>query len=240
MDQQTYSPGTPPPPVPPPPAAPPGPPAEPLNPWFAIWVMPRPTMRQILDTDPRRLVHVLAAAGGAVKWAQLNIPSQLVDMTSFSLILGLKLGLAFGGAIVGLISLYLFGFLVRLTGGWLGGKGDFTAVRSAVAWSNIPAIWGLLLWLPTIAFLGPKGINFDPGTLIHEPGGAMLVVPVLLMTIVLGIWQLVVFLKCAGEAHGFSAWRALGATLLSLLIVGAVMAVPAGIAAALFVSYLAR
>ena len=55
----------------PPPAIPPPPPPvvippEPLNPWFSIWVQPRATMRQVLDANPRRMVHRLARAAVVV------------------------------------------------------------------------------------------------------------------------------------------------------------------------------
>ena len=35
-----------------------------LNPWFSIWLQPRATMQQILDTDPARLVLMLAIIAG--------------------------------------------------------------------------------------------------------------------------------------------------------------------------------
>ncbi len=41
-------------------------PPEPLNPWFSIWVQPRATMRQVLDANPRRIVHRLALAAVVV------------------------------------------------------------------------------------------------------------------------------------------------------------------------------
>ncbi len=56
-DTPSYA--APPPPVPPPPPPVVTPP-EPLNPWFSIWVQPRATMRQVLDANPRRMVHRLA------------------------------------------------------------------------------------------------------------------------------------------------------------------------------------
>ncbi len=34
------------------------------------------------------------------------------------------------------------------------------------------------------------------------------------ITIILGIWAFFTMLKCIGEAHGFSAWRAWGLLIL--------------------------
>src|SRR5262245_45012540 len=66
-----------PPPPPPPPQPPPMPaaPQEPLNPWFSMWVMPRATMRQILDTNPSRFVHLLAILGGIVEVMRSHLPN---------------------------------------------------------------------------------------------------------------------------------------------------------------------
>ena len=35
-----------------------------LNPWFSMWLHPRQTIRQIVSTNPDRLVVLLAAVGG--------------------------------------------------------------------------------------------------------------------------------------------------------------------------------
>jgi hypothetical protein len=39
---------------------------------------------------------------------------------------------------------------------------------------------------------------------------------------VIGIWSLVVLLKSLGEVHNFSAWKALGAALLAMVIVSVI------------------
>jgi len=233
MDEHTYGAGAPPP-VPPPPSRDSGA-AEPLNPWFAIWVQPRATMRQILDSDPRRLVHTLAALGGAVKGFQFTVPPALADPAEPGAILGIKMAIAIVGAILSLAMLYLYGFLMRATGGWLAGRGDFTAVRSAIAWANVPTIWSALLLVPLVAFRGIAGLNFDPGTMMQEPGAAILLVPLVTLTVLITGWQIVVFLKCLGEAHAFSAWRALGAAFFAALILGAAVVIPIALVAFLVV-----
>ena len=50
----------------------------------------------------------------------------------------------------------------------------------------------------------------------------LLIPPVLAVaffSVVIGIWALFVFFNCLGEAHRFSAWKALAATILGVLIV---------------------
>ena len=204
---------------PPPPVAPPPPPAasatEPSNPWFSMWVRPRATMRQILDSDPRRMVHVLALLAGMTGSLQAHIPVPVSGMIPLYGIFILKMVI---GALGGLLFLYLFGFLLRVTGRWLDGQGDFVAVRAAIAWASIPKIWSALLFLPLIVYLGQEALNIDAVTLIWEPGGLLLMLPIGLIAIVAGVWSFVVLLKCLAEAHRFSAWHALGSFLLGLVV----------------------
>lgn len=50
----------------------------------------------------------------------------------------------------------------------------------------------------------------------------LLIVPFLVVVFVqsgLEIWSFVLFVRCLGEAHRFSSWRALGTMVLSLLVV---------------------
>ena len=226
MEQQTPYTG-PPPPVDPPPGPPSFQPAEPMNPWFTIWVAPRATMRQILDSDPRRMVHLLAAAGGAVQGLEGHLPEALTELVPLSFLVTFKVAF---GALFGVVALYIFSFLVRLTGGWIDGKGDFTAVRAALAWANIPTIWGLLLWIPMFIFLGTDALNIDPASLLEEPGGMVVIIPLMFIGLVLAIWQLVIILKCIAEAHRFTAWHSLAAALLAVMIFAVPIAVLAVLA----------
>ena len=216
----------------PPAYSPPGPAhgAEPLNPWFAIWFMPRATMRQILDTNPKRMVHILAMLGGILE----GIASRVPDLPFMIPLAGLVAFKAIVGLFAGLILLYAGSFLLWMTGRWLGGKGAFTDVRAAFAWSNnIPAIWGSMLLLPLLAYLGTEALNLDPTHLLEDPVGLLLLLPIGFMGFVLLIWRLVVVFKCVGEAHRFSAWHAFGAFLIGCVLFAIPIAILVGVAIAM-------
>jgi len=172
-------------------------------------------MRQILDADPRRMVHLLALAAGALGGLEAHVPAPASDMMPLPAIIAMK---TIFGALGALLFLYLFGFLLRLTGRWLDGTGDFVAVRAALAWSMIPNIWNALLLFPLFVYMGADAFNFDPAETIQEPGGAVLLIPLTLLTLVVAVWSIVITIKCVAEAHRFSAWHGLGAVLLSLVI----------------------
>lgn len=203
--------------LPPPPAATPtapGAPQQPLNPWFSIWVMPRATMRQILDTNPSRFVHILAMLGGIVEVMRSNLPNPPFDLELGTMI-WVK---AIVGALGGLFALYLWSLLIWMTGRWLGGRGTFVGIRAAVAWSNVLLIWSAMLWLPLVAYLGMEAFNLDPQTMLEDPAGLLLLIPLGLMALAVGVWWIVVLLKCLGEAHRFSAWHSLGASFIACII----------------------
>ncbi|HYV20311.1 MAG TPA: Yip1 family protein [Verrucomicrobiae bacterium] len=212
----------------PPPLVPPMVPArEPLNPWLSMWTRPRATMRQILDTNPRAWVHALAILGGVAEFLFAPIPSvRPLSGVSPGTMVVFK---GFAGVAVGLIGLYFGSFLVWLTGRWIGGRGNFVEVRAASAWPNVLSLWGVLLWLPMLAYLGLDAFRLSAEPMLDDPVGMMLVGPAQFLGGVIAIWRFIVVLKCLGEAHGFSAWRALGAALLGGLLLLVPIAIVIGI-----------
>ena len=132
-------------------------------------------------------------------------------------------GLVIGAALTILVLYYIvawwLGFVGRRV---LGGRGTTQEVRAAIAWSQVPNIAVLGLVLIQLPFLQ---VQWLAGLMT----AAILIV---------GIWGLVIGLKCLGEAHRFSAWRAFGTTLLALLPV-MLLGVLAGIAVPSFLAGMA-
>jgi hypothetical protein len=200
---------------------------EPLNPWLSIWTRPRATMRQILDTDPRAWVHPLAILGGIAELLFAPVPAaHALLAVSPGTMLILK---CIAGVALGLIGLYLGSFVVWLAGRWLGGQGNFVEVRAASAWPNVLSLWGALLWLPMLAYLGMEAFRMNSEPMLDDPVGMMLVAPAQVLGLVIAVWKVIVMLKCLGEAHRFSAWRALGAALLGGLLLLIPIAILCGI-----------
>ena len=190
----------------------------PLRPWLSIWVRPRETMRRILASDPRRQTLLLAALGGIAasigSGRSLLVDDEVPDGALLPIMIA-------AGAVAAIPGLYLGGWLIRLTSRWFEGRGDSVATRAAIAWSNVPAIWGLLLWVPMISAFGLDGLTLRMADLEGDTAGQTLVVLVGVAELAIGAWGVVILLKCLGEAHGFSAWRALAALTLALLIAAA-------------------
>ncbi len=197
-------------------------PAEPLVPWISIWTRPRATLRQVLDRDPRRWVFRLAALGGTAGALNFAPTAGFGDTYPAALVLAVVL---VGGALGGILGLLVFTILVRVAGRWLGGRGGTREVMAALAWSCVPSIWGLVLWLPRAALLGEETFQPQPPGLEGNPAAAILFRLLQLAGALAGIWGFLVTLKCIAEAHEFSSWRA----LWTYVLMGLMVAVPVGL-----------
>lgn len=202
----------------------------PLNPWFSMWLHPRRTIRQIVETNPDRLVLLLAAVGGIVE-ALINASSDSKgENMSLQAIL---LTALIGGPLMGVIGLWLGGALLRWTGGWIGGQADSRRIRATLAWANVPLVWSLLLWIPALLLFGAE--LFATATPILD-ASTMLSGLYMVFSFGIGIvsiWAFVVFLHALGEVQGFSAWKALGNSILAGLAVLVPLLAIVGIAIAL-------
>jgi len=205
-----------------------------VTPFFSIFVRPRRTMRAIIDSNPRRLVLVLAALSGFGSALDNASTSSIGDGNNLPVIAIVAICVVVG-ALGGVLTLYIGGFVMKWAGRPLGGRATQVEVRAALAWSTVPLIWALVLWVPELALAGREMFTTATPILAASPLRAVLLVLVILLEVVLGIWSFVLFLKCLGEVHGFSAWKSLAAVLLALLaivLVALIVALPVALVAA--------
>lgn len=187
-----------------------------LNPWISMWTKPRETIRQIVATDPQRMVLLLAAVVGVSNFLDRAAARGMGDRIELPLILAAAV---IAGPIFGIVSFYVGGLLLRWTGGWLGGTAGAKNIRAAMAWSNVPVIWAMLLWIPKLSLIGHEAFTSDTPWINTSGSLQLALVGFILAKTVVAIWTLVLFLKCLSQVQGFSAWKALGNLLLSVLVV---------------------
>jgi hypothetical protein len=123
------------------------------------------------------------------------------------------------GAIGGIIGLYIGAGLLRWVGMWIGGAASSMNIRAAMAWSNVPIIWALLLWIPELFLFGRELFTSDTPKIDASESLTYSFIGFGVIEVLVSIWALIIFLKCLGEVQGFSAWKALGNTLLAGLAV---------------------
>lgn len=187
------------------------------NPYLTIWTRPRATIRGILDTNPAHHVLLLAMLGGILQAIDRAAKRHVGDYTSIEAILTVALLL---GPIFGIISLYLGGALVAWSGRVLGGAGRSAELRAAFAWGQVPALGRLPITLLQILVLGRELFTSETPELDSNSTLSLFLMATGLIETVLGVWCLVVMVKCVAEAHRFSSWRAVGAMILPVAIVG--------------------
>jgi hypothetical protein len=190
--------------------------ADSISPFFSIWIEPRATIRRIVDSDPTRNVLALAAIGPAIN-SLISQWSAVINGTAHPSVLW-PLWVAFSVAIqaaLGILFLYIFAAVFRWSGSLLGGTATGVEVRAALAWSQVPAIVAEIILLFAL-FAGVPMPKMLPGRLpLIDPA----FYKVMVVEGVLGIWGFIISLKCIGEVHRFSAWRAFFAILIPPIIV---------------------
>lgn len=185
-----------------------------FNPWLEIWYQPRRTIRRIVTLDPKRDIYLLALLIGYASWLERASTQGLGDGMP---VWGILIAGLLVGFIGGIVSLGLGGLITGFVGRRLGGDASNEEATAALAWSQVPSIFGLILWIPQIILLGNETFTSTPA---DTSGLSLLLLPFLLIQIALGIWQLILTVATVAEVHRFSVWRAIGTLLLPALVIG--------------------
>jgi Yip1 domain. len=187
-----------------------------LNPFLHIWIKPRQVIRQILNSNSKKYVILLAMIGGFAKSLDQASTRGAGDTLGYPCIF---LGALIGGTIGGIIGLYILSWLIKWTGKAVGGKGSFEEIKTAIAWSNVPVMWALILWIPEIILFGQELFTSTTPIIDSNLSLTIALISFGLIEVIIGVWTFVISLKCIAEAQKFSAWKALGNVILSGLAI---------------------
>lgn len=176
------------------------------NPWLSIWTEPRKTIRSLIDTNPKRGYLLLCAVYG------LPLAFNLVQsfgLTSIIPLWAIIIGSLVACTFLGMVGISISAWLVHFTGKWIGGKGSFQTVRAAIAWSNVPNIVSIIMWIILFGIFGAQILNknFSEGKFVGYQAGTLFLV--MLIESIVSIWGLIILLNGLKEVQGFSIWRAL-------------------------------
>jgi hypothetical protein len=190
------------------------------NPIWTIWTSPRQTVRRIVAEDPNRHVVLLVCLAGIGEALNRASTRNAGDKLPVGAIIAIAVVL---GPLGGLLGLWIYSHLIRWTGTWLGGKAPREHVRTAIAWSSVPAVFALPLWIPELLLFGSEMFTQATPRLDANPALAIPLLVMGLLELVLGVWAFVLLCNTVAEVQGFhSAWRG----LLNLFLAGAVIIVP--------------
>lgn len=207
------------------------------SPWLTIWTHPRATIREVLSSKSGYLAIAIVALGSFnAALADMRIPDGIQDHTSIPASIVMNL---FVGALFALLLFYIQSALIKSTGSWIGGEASYEDIQTAVAWSRVPLVWALLLWVPKIAIFKerafpqgsmPKAYIRGVGTFfnpIHSsPDEALLFKVLTFLLAIIGIWAFIILLNCLAEVQGFST----GMAFYNVILAFAIIIVPLAIA----------
>ena len=192
------------------------------SPFLTIWRHPRETIRWIIAEDQSLHVMWLVCLAGIVDVLSRDFARDTGDRPMAAIIAAI-LGACISGPLRGLLSLWIFSHLIRLTGGWIGGRATREHIRAALAWGLVPIVSGLplsiLLAVNSHMFADEApSLAAQPRLLVFGLMGAILV------QLVLTAWSVALLCQTVAEVQGFrSGWSALGnlsmATVLFLVSV---------------------
>lgn len=185
-----------------------------FNPWLEIWTEPRATINRIVNIDqtPNRGIWILAAIFGI--WSLL-IPV-LVHLLAKEIIPYPHLILtAIVSPIWGFVGFSIWSFVVFISGKIFGGQGTFKGIRAASAWSCLPLIFNVIGLLVLIGLVLFTGFMQNP---TNAEVGVILLVGVVRMA--MALWSSVIFVNALSQIQGISVLRAIGNTIVAMMIFG--------------------
>ena len=190
------------------------------GPFRTIWSSPRETIRRIVATDPELHVTLLICLAGIGESLNRASNRNAGDKLSLEVILALACIL---GPLGGLFGVWMYSHLIRISGKWIGGLGDYEEIKAAIAWASVPNVTGLVLWIPLLLIAGKEAFTEDAPNLVANSNLAIAAFSLAIVQLILGIWSLVLLCNTIAEVQDYeSAWRGLG----NLFLAGAVIVIP--------------
>lgn len=179
-----------------------------LSPWLRVWIHPRQVTRDFMrSSDPLRGALLLALIAGVFNALNTASTRNSGDVMSAG---SLAVSVLLGGLIGGLATYYIGAWLMKLVGGWLGGVGSTQDMR--IVSGRISGMLGImvgLFWIPELLIAGMENFTYLTPNLDASMPRTLLYLLFVLLEFAFSAWSFVAILHAAGEAHRFSAWKAL-------------------------------
>ncbi len=190
-----------------------------MNPWLNIWFKPKATVAKVVDENPNRSLWTLAWVYGFCSLMNLFQSMSLGAALGTGWILALAVVLA---ALWGYVNFTVWSWFVKLVGKWFGGKGNFKSIRCAYAWSCVPIVINVPLWLLMVITFGHQlFVNFPDAHLLGS-GEILFLFVVLIVKVILAVWSLVIYLNGLAQVQDFSVLKAILNVIVAGIIVAAI------------------
>lgn len=182
------------------------------NPWISILTKPRDTIRAIVDYKLNYRLLILSFIYGFAGLITLASNVHLGSKLSVFSIFILSFVLA---PLWGYILFNISAWFMLMTGKLLNGQAKFKEIRLATAWSSVPNIAIIIIWIALMLIFGSRlFLLSDPQVPISQ-FGIFLNFSAALIQAVASIWILVIYIIAISEVQKFSILRSIGNLILS-------------------------
>jgi len=189
---------------------------EEKSPWTTMWFDPRGTIRNIIATNPNRNLFLLAVLGGIGQTFANAVALNLGDRMSTASVVLACIAI---GPLNGLLTVYIGSIVIHWTSTKLGGFSLISHIRAAIAWSWVPFVSTLPLWI--VKYILFRDELFKSEKIFIQSHSVLSTLYSLIgfIDIVLAIWSILLLYQAIGEVNGFSAWRGFAAVVLASIII---------------------
>lgn len=188
--------------------------------YHSMWLHPRQTIRRIVDVDPQYHANLLIALAGIAESLDRASTRNMGDKVPFAVVLGSALIIGPGMALIGA---WIYSHLIRIAGNWMGGRGVYYEIKAAVAWSSLPTVLALVLWIPLVMLVGKEMFTEEMPSLTGNISLSITLVGLSIGQLVLGLWAFVLLCNSIAEVQEYrSAWKG----LWNMIVAGAIVFVP--------------
>jgi hypothetical protein len=170
----------------------------PKNPWLWMLVDPTETIRQIVDFDPQHYVLLLSCLYGINAMLIGTIQNPYLHLNYTALLPVVPVG----GPLLGLLSVSLISWALRMAAPHSGGHASEHETQAAFAWSLLPEIYVLPL-----TFAAAIAVSPDTGS-ARANATTALIIATLVSSVASRLWSFVLLLNTLAEVNQFSRWNA--------------------------------
>jgi len=193
-----------------------------VNPWLEMWIRPRKTILSILRFNSDYLIYLLSVIYVLPYLLQAAQNFSLGEAFSLKFIV---VGIFLSALLVGLLIINGISLLFYWTGRWFGGMASFHHIRAAIAWSNMPNLVNIAIWIFNVLTFG--NILFTRGFVQIPFVGRELtyMFSASFIQAILTVWMLVLMLNALSAVQGFSIWKAILNLLASFFIIMIILSI---------------
>ena len=188
---------------------------EKFQPWATIWLDPRGTIRQIIETDPKKSMLLLIVLGGLGITLRNSAIMGLADMMPFGQVIVFCLMAA---PLSGVINVYLGGWLLHMTTRFFGGFATKQELRIAVAWSLAPIVYLLPLWGVKYILFREELFKTEKPFIQDSQFLSGLFGFFDIVDFFVTLFTLFILFNVIAEVNGFSLWKSIGSIGILLII----------------------